>query len=541
MLLRGVIALLIFAASSTSHSAETKEQGLVLDANLSLAAGERHSLTVELADGAYLKGHLQGTVPFTAFIADDDGVSLRQLVSPGTTEARVFFSAPQGGRYLLNIMAGDQALDVAVSLKNMPLQGRGERESTPMPSAVVQAAASRLDEGVHQERIWAQLTASGAPLVELPSDLPAGELASDERLVTFLWQGARERVQVLGAPGHEHDELYRLGESDIWYRSYRLPADTRMSYQLAPDVPRVEGSKREQRIAILATAQRDPANPDAWSPDGLSDNFNTKSLLELDQAVAALLPGADSPQIAAQHFRLQDEALGNTRSIDIWVPDELESVADKPAPLAIFFDGLAYQHRIPTPAILNKLIQEGRIPPTVAVFVDNPDRAARARELPCNVEFADFMAQRLLPFVREKTALQFTPEQTLLAGASYGGLAAACTAWRHPQHFGMVLSQSGSFWWSPAEEERPEWLAARFAESDRLPIRFYLSAGCFEEAFGESGILSANRRLDQMLRVKGYSVQLEEFSAGHDYHHWRATLGRGLEYLLGGREALPGR
>ena len=45
--------------------------------------------------------------------------------------------------------------------------------------------------------------------------------------------------------------------SDVWFRSYVVPADTLMQYKLAPDVPQVDGVGHEQRRAILVSAQAD--------------------------------------------------------------------------------------------------------------------------------------------------------------------------------------------------------------------------------------------------------------------------------------------
>src|SRR5262245_42817400 len=61
-------------------------------------------------------------------------------------------------------------------------------------------------------------------------------------------------------------------------------------------------------------------------------------------------------------------------------------------------------------------------------------------------------------------------------------MASAYVAMRNPETFGNVLAQSGSFWWSPKrnEGEEPNWLARQFIESRKLPLRFYLEAGIFE-------------------------------------------------------------
>ena len=158
------------------------------------------------------------------------------------------------------------------------------------------------------------------------------------------------------------------------------------------------------------------------------------------------------------------------------------------------------------------------------------DAAARALELPCNEAFAAYIAEEIVPWVRERYRVTRDASRVVIAGSSYGGLAAAYVAFKHPQIFGNVLSQSGSFWWSPTDEE-PAWLVRQFATTARLRLRFYLDAGSFEG--GEAGgNLGTTRFLRDVLRAKGYSVDYREFIGGHDYVNWRGTLADGLIALL---------
>ncbi|WP_163094917.1 enterochelin esterase domain-containing protein, partial [Acinetobacter baumannii] len=85
---------------------------------------------------------------------------------------------------------------------------------------------------------------------------------------------------ILGSPAGDHDPLFRLGDSDVWFRSYVVPADTLMQYKLAPDVPQVAGGAREQRRAILVSAQADPLNPN--SVNAAHDRWSRYSLLALN-------------------------------------------------------------------------------------------------------------------------------------------------------------------------------------------------------------------------------------------------------------------
>ncbi|WP_188093671.1 alpha/beta hydrolase-fold protein [Marinobacter salinexigens] len=505
---------------------------VIIEKRFTVPSGEAFTVNLKLEKGEYIRGHLKSKAAIEAAFMNQEGL-VRHVAGTGDKEAWIYFAAPAPGDYRLVVRAANPVDEVQLDLETVPLLTASAVRTPEMMSPFIQRAHEALINGKSADEVWNRLIASGTPVIESAEDLPDGQLEPMQRLVTFLWRGAKDRVLLFGGPGYEHDPLFRLANTDIWFRSYVMPDDTRMSYLLAPDVPQVDGSAREQRVAILATAQRDPENPDYWSPTGSSDIYSVRSVLELENAPSDHLLAGQGAVTEPFRFQLHSERLGNTRNVAIWVPEGVGVAGDGRVPLAIFFDGDDYLSKVPAPRILDHLIRAGDIPPVVAVFVSNPDRRARNSELPCNEDFADFMALELLPFVSDRTGFSFSGGTTLLAGASFGGLAAACTAFRYPDQFGLVLSQSGSFWWSPPEDERPEWLNERFVESPRLPLHFYLSAGRFETDFGESGILNANRQLEQILRVKGYPVRLEEFSAGHDYFHWRATLGRGLVYLLG--------
>lgn len=59
-------------------------------------------------------------------------------------------------------------------------------------------------------------------------------------------------------------------------------------------------------------------------------------------------------------------------------------------------------------------------------------------------------------------------------------------------------------------------------------------AGLFEVGRnGSPSILETTRHLRDVLRAKGYAVAHRECAAGHDYYHWRGSLGDGLVRLLG--------
>src|SRR5271157_349134 len=205
---------------------------------------------------------------------------------------------------------------------------------------------------------------------------------------------------------------------------------------------------------------------------------------------------------------------------------------------------------VPTPTILDNLIAAKRIPAMVALLLGNAP-GARDRELTCNPAFSDFLSSELLPWAHGLYNFTADPRQTVVGGSSFGGLAATCAGLHHPEMFGNILSQSGSFFWVPPKsdssdsdiEPEPNWVAKQFIASARLPLRFYLDAGSEEIDLSGGGrsILLTNRSLRDVLRARGYELHYQEFAGGHDYLSWRGTLADGLIALMGGASTQPGQ
>ena len=164
-------------------------------------------------------------------------------------------------------------------------------------------------------------------------------------------------------------------------------------------------------------------------------------------------------------------------------------------------------------------------------MIDNGTSTARLDDLANRAGFAAFLADEVIPWVRQHWKVTRDPRRTIVTGSSAGGLAAAYVAFQRPDLFGNVLSQSGAFWrGNEASNEAPyEWLTGQIAASPRKDIRFLLEVGSRESrgALGGSApsILEANRHLRDALRKKGYDVAYAEVPDGdHSPATWRQRL-----------------
>lgn len=386
------------------------------------------------------------------------------------------------------------------------------------------------------EACWQEVAEHGTPLFE------AVEGDNSHYLVTFLWRDTGDTnnaVVFSGLGGFDNpagNQMTHLSNTDLWHRTYRVRSDLRTTYQISVNDPLTELNFPDDWGKRL---KADPLNPSQFvyiKDDEIPDDKDVAvSMLELPDAPPQpwITPRPEILHGQVEMYRLRSNILNNERRVWVYTPPGYTTEGE-PYGLLLVFDGFGYITLIPTPIILDNLINEGKIPPLVAVLPDSLDQEARNRELPCHQPFVEFLTQELMPWVHEHYHVTSDPTRSIVAGSSYGGLASAFVGLRAPEVFGNVLSQSGSFWWNEDPEDKipQEWLTQQFIASPRQPVHFYLEVG-LQEKFNGGGMILSNRHLRDILMLKGYEVHYAEYNGGHDYLCWRGSLADGLLALIG--------
>lgn len=380
-----------------------------------------------------------------------------------------------------------------------------------------------------EARFWSGIKSAGTPLLEAIEGRP------DEVRVTFLWKGTAETksVRLLSGPQmmNRYTELgfVRLEGTDVWFRTLNVPVAWRVAYVLAENA---EARGYPKGGAWMAAAVGDPLNPRRSEPDPsapmpaekLFTIFETpgvppETLLHRQSGVAA---GVVTTR------QVPSARLGSDRAVDVYVP---AGTGNKTVGTLYLFDGESYLRDMRIADVLDNLIAQRRMAPVVAVLIRSTP-AARGRELSSDPAFTEFLATELVPWVRKNYPVSEDPRRTIVGGMSLGGLEACYSASSHPEIFGAVLSQSGSFWWRPPASEPTNasepWMATRYSSAGSKQIRLFLSVGRYEP---EKGGLINNQRMSQALRGNGYELKYEEVEGQHDWVNWRMTLPGGLIYL----------
>ncbi|TVQ13107.1 MAG: esterase family protein [Balneolaceae bacterium] len=243
---------------------------------------------------------------------------------------------------------------------------------------------------------------------------------------------------------------------------------------------------------------------------------------------ASLLPGGQNPGISLLSGKLTGRMFEKKGTGFIDNPGK-SGIAPF---LLVFQDGLDYLEFAHAETVLHYLFNNKLIPPTVALFVNPPNRHAgkkpdRMTEYGMNPLYAAFIAEELIPRFSNIT-------NRAIIGASYGGLCAIHTAMLYPGLFSAAYSQSGYVGYNS------DALFELVGRSDKS-VSIYTDIGTWERSVGRSFLdnreldfLAANRRFRDMMQQYDIPHTYCEHHEGHTWGYWRNGLVRMLPAIIYG-------
>ncbi len=205
--------------------------------------------------------------------------------------------------------------------------------------------------------------------------------------------------------------------------------------------------------------------------------------------------------------RLQSAVLGETRTLNIYLPQGYAPDSTARYPVIYLLDGAADEDFIHVTGVVQFLTMIGRMPPTIVVGIANVDRR-RDFSFPSGVEkersdfpttggsekFISFLEQELRPFI-DRT-FKTSGNRTLI-GQSFGALLASEILLKKPGLFNQYIVVSPSLWWSAESllRDAPKLLrSGHFRDSTKLYV-----------AVGEEGeqMKEGARKLVDLLKSSG--------------------------------------
>ncbi len=342
------------------------------------------------------------------------------------------------------------------------------------------------------------------------SEYPSITPRIDETGVTFIWHGSDDIPQLSGDFNGWQGGI-DLAETmpNVWTHTLTLPRDAYVEYSFSTshDV--------EERFL-------DPLNPRlVYNGVEAVNNYFTMPDYQPNPLIARQ-PGVKRGKVS-EHWLETDGFTGDThRKLYLYHPP-----VDEPTPLVVVWDGADYLQRGRLNAIVDNLIAQQRIRPVALALIANGGKS-RFVEYMQNEGQIGFLMQAILPFASQQLNL-IDPgvERGVhgVLGSSMGGLMALYTGLRAADLFGHVVCQSGAFWFG---DPRYDMLVVEYLKTHPVePLKIWQDVGTLED------LLDGNRKVNAILKDKGYDVTYREFSGGHNQTMWADNTWRALEALYG--------
>ncbi|MGN0231101.1 MAG: alpha/beta hydrolase-fold protein [Muribaculaceae bacterium] len=233
---------------------------------------------------------------------------------------------------------------------------------------------------------------------------------------------------------------------------------------------------------------------------------------------------------------------GTSRELSVYVPHQYDG--NSPACLLVCMDGPLFD----APAKLDTLISDGRVPVTIAIFI-NPGvvkdadgrvlRYNRCREFDTlSPTWADFIESEILPKVQglkldDGRIVLISPhaDDHAIAGASSGGICAFAAAWFRPDLFSRVYSAVGTF----VSMRGGHQLPAVIRKSEPQRLRIFLQDGkndAWNPLFGSWW--EYNQLMYSALSFSGYQVGVSWDDGGHSIYYGTQAFKSAMEFLWEG-------
>lgn len=292
-------------------------------------------------------------------------------------------------------------------------------------------------------------------------------------------------------------KLTRVGQSELFAAELTLTRDRGYAYKMVDGTTFYEDRRAQQVV---------------W------DGINRFGVGEFNALVYAERQDPTRGRLIAWRA-WRSTLLNDNRDVFIYLPATYEQPPCPTLPSMYVHDGNESLTRSPFHLKADDHYKTAPSDSAVLVFVALPNQNLRFDEYTFSTTtgrgdtYLNALKTELVPQVTSKFRVCTTPKDRGISGASLGGLISARGAFNHPDTFGYVGSQSGSYFWNNDE------LITRAGADPVVPVRWYVDHGCPQDNCDE------NRALVTNLNNKGYSVvHNEEQGGAHDWAYWQKRL-----------------
>jgi len=322
-----------------------------------------------------------------------------------------------------------------------------------------------------------------------------------------------EAAEVVSEDGQFRLPLARLGKTNVFAATVRLPEGTGMRWAYQVDGKRVPAPKA--------------ANPQQQRSVNALEVYSVHP----DSVERSDVPKGKLTQKEPWKSKIFD---GTTRDWWVYVPAQYKD--DEPACVMVFQDGGDPKNYVPT--VFDNLIAKKEMPVTVGIFIQpgtfaNKESNRSFEYTTLSDQYARFLLEEILPEVEKSVKLRHDGNSRAIAGSSSGGICSWTVAWERPDEFRKVLSWVGWF-------DAPTNIAsgesgpaggynyeAMIRKTDPKPIRVFLQEGSNDHTNGTL----ANQQMAKALAFKDYDYTFVYGQGFHSRKHGQAILPDSLRWL----------
>jgi enterochelin esterase family protein len=329
-----------------------------------------------------------------------------------------------------------------------------------------------------------------------------------EDSVYFFYKGPAKSVDWIGDfNGWGYDKKFpnkgkQVEGTDVWLLKASFPKDARLDYKIVIDGTNWmidPENKYQQWSGVGGGSPNSELRMPSWQEDPIltERNSNQKGTLKSD-------------------ILLNSKILGYQVTYTVYLPHHYRDSLKLPC--IYVTDGYEYLHpRLGNMiTILDNLIEDKKIKPVVAVFIDHRspiDRSnnRRMQELAMNAKYLEFFTQELIPQVESEFAVIRDSGSRAIMGTSMGGLTATYFAFTKPDIFGLAGIQSPSFY------TRPQIYSLCSNPADPK-MKISMTSGLINDTSVES------RKMKDVLEATSCVYTYREVNEGHSWGNWRRLI-----------------
>jgi len=346
--------------------------------------------------------------------------------------------------------------------------------------------------------------------------VPTTPVYEKDSIVSLYWYGKAKHVCINGDLQYgwsvpDTMDAVPCGETTFFHRTYTLPFNTRLDYQLIIDT----------------TVSTDPRNKDI-TPSGFGPHSEIAMPGFYPDPVRQFRPDVPHGVICSLVFTSHDTAI-KSRQVKIYLPAGYSDLSA--LPVLYVLDGFEAMDFMSYPVVLDNLIANRKIKPVIAVFIPPADRYSEFMGID-HKAFMNAICNELVPLIDREYNTAREPKNRGITGISAGAYFALLSILSRPDVFQCGAGQSTTL----SDEFYDVFHSFAGKGKNRPVLHIYFDVGRFDLTSGTVNnltFLQANENLDRDMQQSGINHVFHVFNDGHSWANWRERTDDILIYLFG--------